>query len=217
MLQDRLTALSKVVQDDWDPDLLDGIDRALAELAASGQAERAVHAGQDAPRFRLPDQAGVLRSLDEMTRPGPLVLSFFRGAWCPFCTLMLESLVESVEIFAKLGASVAVISPENPAAVRAALPFAALLDHGGGVARKYGLEWTIPTELREALIAAGVDLAEKNSDRSWSLPIPARYVIDRAGMVVFAEVNPNFRQRPEPLELLPVLESLRERDLRGPD
>jgi peroxiredoxin len=209
MLEDRLAALTRAIEEEWDPELLGAIDCAIIELGGSGQAELAAHAGSAAPSFRLPDRQGAMYSLGELIRSGPLVLSFYRGSWCPYCSLALQSLAAAVDTFAQLGARIAVIAPETAKPTSAALPFPTLVDHGGRVARRYGLEWVIPIGLREALVKAGVDLGEKNSDRSWNLPIPARYVIDRNGAVVFAEVNPNFRQRPHPLELLPVLEALR--------
>src|ERR1700744_2646710 len=102
MFEKRPAANGPAVKDEWDPDLLGVIDCALLELAGSGQAARAIHAGQRARGFQLADQAGAIHSLDSFVRNGPLVLSFYRGTWCPYCMLALQSLCEAADTFAAL-------------------------------------------------------------------------------------------------------------------
>jgi peroxiredoxin len=188
--------------------------RAIDELIASGAEGKALKAGDRAPPFTLPDTEGKIISSDELLRRGPLVLTFYRGVWCPYCNFDLEAL-EGVraEIEAR-GASLVAISPQTPANSRKAqakhsLRFPVLSDNGGEVGAQFGVRWTFPDYLREVHRKLGVDLTQFNGDESWTLPMPARYVIAPDRTIAYAEVNPDYTRRPEPSEVFPVLNALR--------
>jgi peroxiredoxin len=208
MLKEDPLAIAKRQPTHESAALSDAVETAIAELARSQQASRAVHAGQSAPRFRLPDQSGVEHTLAELSAEGPLVLSFYRGLWCPYCAKAVKGLAQASETLIAHGARLAAISPEASSSRAASLPFPTLIDHDGYVMRKFGLEWTLPSTLCRLLAASGIDVAAGNRHGSWALPIPARYVIDTSGMVLFGEVNPDFRERADPLDLLPVIDAI---------
>ncbi|HTR11115.1 MAG TPA: peroxiredoxin-like family protein [Paraburkholderia sp.] len=193
------------------PEILPIMERATADLIASGQAARAIKAGQRAPQFSLKDQDGHIVSSSERLGHGPLVVTFYRGVWCPYCNLELQALNEALPQLRALGASIVAISPQTPAnsrkAVREnALGFAVLSDPRGETSSAFGLRFALPDDLIEAYKRLRNDLAAFNDDPSWTLPMPARYVIGRDGVVLYSEVNPDYTQRPEPEEMFPVLE-----------
>lgn len=188
--------------------------RATAELIASGAASRALKAGDRAPDFSLPDAEGRMWSSAELLKHGPLVLTFYRGVWCPYCSLDLQALQEALPELEVRGAQLVAVSPQTPSNSRKSvrdnkLTFPILSDAGNDVAAAFGLRFTLPDYL-QALYrdTFGNDLTVVNGDPSWTLPMPARYVIAPDGTIAYAEVNPDYTQRPDPSELLPVLEHL---------
>lgn len=190
------------------------MERATAELIASGQAARAVKVGERAPAFELADQNGQPVSSAELLAQGPLVISFYRGVWCPYCNLELQALDEALARIRELGANLVAISPQTPVNSRKsvrtqALGFPVLSDRRGETAAAFGLRFTLPDYLVELYKALKNDLPAFNDDPSWTLPMPARYVIGQDGTVLYGEVNPDYTHRPDPSELFPVLEKAR--------
>ena len=218
-LQDRLDAFkadfeSGRLSAQADQEVLDAMHRATDELIASGQAQRARKAGDLAPEFTLIDSDGKPVSSRELLAKGPLVVSFYRGVWCPYCNLELQALQAALPEIAARGASLVAISPQTAANSRKSQ-------------RDNKLELSDPERrqersrqrVRHPLRPAGLSdrglqgfqerSARFNNDPSWVLPMPARYVIGTDGIIAYAEVNPDYTQRPDPSELLPVLDRLR--------
>ncbi len=221
-LQDRLDAFKSNFESGEPPynvpkAAVAAMHRATEELIASGQAGHAKAVGDRAPEFSLPDPDGrVVQSRDLLAR-GPLVLSFYRGVWCPYCNLEMQALQEALAEISQRGAELVVVSPQTQANSRRlardhGLQFPLLTDAGGAVADAYGLRFALPDYLVELYKGPfKVDLATYNADPAWTLPMPARYVIGTDGIIVYAEVNPDYTSRPDPSELLPVLDRLRGR------
>lgn len=218
-LQDRLDALKADFEGGKlaykpGPDMLDIMHRATAELIASGQALNARKAGDKVPEFTLKDPDGHSVSLAELLAKGPLVVSFYRGVWCPYCNLELQALqAASPEIEAR-GARVVAISPQTAPNSRRSqrdnkLTFPILSDEKSRVAAAFGLRFSLPDYLVELYKGFKNDLPAFNDDPAWVLPMPARYVIGTDSIIAYAEVNPDYTQRPDPSELLPVLDKLR--------
>jgi peroxiredoxin len=184
--------------------------RATTELIASGQAERALKAGDVAPVFSLPDAQGNLVSSTELLARGALVVSFYRGVWCPYCNMELQALEQALPAFKARGASLVAISPQSQANSRKSqcqngLGFPILSDSGNEVAAAFGLRFKLPDYLAELYLSLGNNLPVINGDQSWTLPMPGRFVIGQDGIIQYAEVNPDYTLRPEPTELLPAL------------
>jgi peroxiredoxin len=218
-LQDRLDALKADFKGGKlgfqpSPQVLHTMDRATAELIGSGQALNEKKAGDKAPGFTLKDPDGHLVSSVELLAKGPLVISFYRGVWCPYCNLELQAMqAESAQIEAR-GASVVAISPQTGSNSRKSqrqnkLTFPILSDEKSRVAAAFGLRFSLPDYLVELYKGFKNDLPTFNDDPAWVLPMPARYVIGTGGIIAYAEVNPDYTQRPDPSELLPVLDKLR--------
>lgn len=192
------------------PAVIATMQRATDELIASGATQRALKAGDRAPQFVLPDPDGKPVSSAELLAKGPLVLSFYRGVWCPYCNMELQALQEALPAMRELGASLVAISPQLPAnsrkAVRQnALEFPILSDSHNEVAAAFGLRFALPDYLVDLYQSLKNDLPAFNGDPGWTLPMPARYVIGRDGVIVYAEVNPDYTRRPDPAEMLPAI------------
>jgi peroxiredoxin len=220
-LQDKLDAMREDFENGRFPlvptsDQLETMQRATQSLIDSGQADDALKAGDTAPEFTLQDADGNSVSSRVLLARGPLVATFYRGVWCPYCNYDLQALEEvRFEIEAR-GASLVAISPQTPTNSRKSqrdnkLGFPILSDAGAAVAAAFGLRFALPADLIEVYTQFGNDLPKINDDPAWVLPMPARYVIETDGVIAYAEVNPDYTRRPDPSELLPVLDGLRAR------
>ncbi|MGA0601613.1 peroxiredoxin-like family protein [Caulobacter sp. KR2-114] len=213
-LQDQLDALKHEFETNLAPPaVVEAIHRSTDELIASGQAERALKAGDRAPDFALADADGNQVSLSDLLAKGPVVLTFYRGVWCPYCNLDLKALEAAATEIRARGASLAAVSQQTAPNSRKAqriegLSFPILADPGGQVGDAFGLRFQIPDYLKATYLQLKVDLSVINGEASWTLPMPARYVIGTDGVVAYAEVNPDYTRRPDPSELLPVLDRL---------
>ena len=195
------------------PEIRDAMNRADLELAASGIAERALKAGDLAPDFELPDVNGRIIRLSALLRNGPVVASFYRGGWCPYCNLELRALQSALPQVKALGAQLVAISPQTPdeslsTAEKNALAFPVLSDVGSQVARSFGIAFDLAEELRPTYARFGHALPDRNGDDSWVLPIPATYVIGKEGRIALAFVDIDYRNRLDPAEVVQALQSM---------
>jgi peroxiredoxin len=216
-LQAKLDAFKKEFETKLAPaSVVELLHRATDELIEAGAADNALRAGDIAPVFTLFDADGNLVSSQDLLAKGPLVVSFYRGIWCPYCNLDLAALEETRGEIEARGASLVAISQQTPISSRKSqrqngLAFPILSDKGGIVAEEFGIRWTLPEYLREVHRALGADLVQFNGEDSWTLPMPARYVIGQDGVIAYAEVNADYTQRPDPANIFPVLDQLRRR------
>ncbi|MDY0885906.1 peroxiredoxin-like family protein [Dongia soli] len=215
-LKDQLDALRAEDYARALPDVTLARQRAVDDLMASGLGERAVRAGSLAPAFRLRDGNGVVVSSHKWLFAGPMVLVFYRGRWCPYCNLDLRAIEAAADDIRSLGASILAVSQqtsyESRETVRLnALTFPSLVDRGGKLAYAFGLRWKASAELRAVEKACGVDLALLNGEPSWTLTMPARYIVAPDGMVEYTDISVDYTRRCDPADLLPVLRRLRMR------
>lgn len=186
---------------------------AFEVLMASDTASSAPKPGEKAPDFNLPSVRGGNLRLTEALSEGPIVLSFYRGSWCPFCNLELNALQQRMDDIRDCGARLIAVSPERPDgslshAEKLGLSFDVLSDLHNTVAGDYGLVMDVHETLRPLYLEWGLDLPAANQDDSWQLPVPATYVIDRDGVIRAAYVDKNYTTRMEPEEILDALRSL---------
>jgi peroxiredoxin len=188
--------------------------RATDELIASGAAERALKVGNQAPGFILKDSDGNTVSSAELLKQGPLVVTFYRGVWCPYCNMDLQAIEAALPELRKRGAQLVAISPQTAPNSRRSqrenkLSFPILSDPHSDVAASFGIRFGLPDylgDLYKNVLKNNLEIA--NGDDSWTLPMPARFVIGRDGIIRYAEVNPDYTRRPDPEELLPVLDRI---------
>ena len=181
--------------------------RVISDLKATRLAERVLQAGSKAPTIELKDHNGQLVSSADLLSRGPLVICFFRGRWCPFCVGQLEAMNLILPEIEEAGASLIAISPQTVQqsffmADQHKLRFPLLSDAGNQVAQQFGLVYRVPDEQQAIYRRAFVNLPFANGDDSWELPIPAIFILDREGTVLYASANEDYTERPEPSQIL---------------
>ncbi|RFB75713.1 peroxiredoxin-like family protein [Methylovirgula sp. 4M-Z18] len=191
--------------------VVETMHRATADLEASGAAKRALKVGDKAPAFTLKDSEGNDVSSVDLLKHGPLIVSFYRGVWCPYCNMDLKALQEALSEFERRGANLVAISPQTAPNSRKSqrqngLTFPILSDPHNDVAAAFGLRFELQDYLVDLYKSLKNDLTSFNGDSSWTLPMPARYVIAPNGTILYADVNPDYTIRPEPEDVLPALD-----------
>ena len=191
--------------------LTDDMDR----VRTSGVLDQALKVGQRAPAFALPDAFGKEVALKTLLAKGPVIISFYRGEWCPFCNIELRTFQRELPKIEDLGATLIAISPEKPdhgivAAEKNNLTFPVLSDFGNKVAKQFGIVFQVGEELKE--FSKNVfknDLALRNGEDSYQLPVPATFVIDTTGIIRFAHVDVDYMTgRAEPEAVVAALEAI---------
>jgi peroxiredoxin len=185
-------------------------DKLVKQLTESGATEGALKEGAEFPDFQLASADGrFVRRADLLAR-GPAVVSFYRGAWCPYCSAELNALAEIAPQIRAAGATLVAITPEaGGTALRTkidrGLDFEILCDLDNTLALECGLMFPVPDEIRAAYMERNIDFVRIYGNDAWLLPTPATYIVRGDGIVAMAYVNPDFRYRLEPAEILKAL------------
>ncbi len=178
-------------------------------------AERALGTGDIAIDFTLPNAKGEPVSSEALRNAGPVVLSFYRGSWCPYCNLELKALQDVHAEIQALGASLVAISPQLPDeslsnSEKTQLEFEVLSDVNSEVSDQYGLTFSLAADLRPIYRNWGADVATVNDDPDCKLPLPATYVIGQDGKILHSFTDEDYTARLEPDEILESLRELRD-------
>jgi peroxiredoxin len=184
--------------------------RAVAELKERNFAQKILSVGAKAPEFELQDNDGKILSSVDLIGKGRLVLCFIRGRWCPFCVGQMEAMNLVLSEIDEAGATLVAISPQT---VRQSffmhdqhrLRFPLLSDSGNEVARQFGLTYRVNEEQQSVYRRAFVNLPFANGDESWELPVPATFIVERDGTVLYACANEDYTERPEPADIVDAL------------
>jgi peroxiredoxin len=209
-LGDRLSTYARAIRELNAP-FADAVDRLVGRLRAGQVADGAPKEGEPMPPFLLPDHTGCLVSLEELVADGPVVVTFARGHWCPYCRIAVSALAEIADEARLLGAQIVAIVPDRQrfaAQLRAetAAPFPILTDIENGYALSLGLVFWVGEEMRELMLARNADPAESQGNDSWFLPVPATFIVGRDGLIEARHVDPDYRTR---MEIDKVLEELK--------
>ena len=212
-LNDQIAQTVAAFMSQLPPDTAAVVSGSFEKLAASHVAEHAKNVGEIAPDFRLPNATGARVSLYDMLNNGPVVLSFYRGGWCPFCSLELQALQGILPEIRARGASLIGVSPEKPdnsltTAEKYNLEFEVLSDQGNRTAREYGLLFTVYEEMRPLYLEWGFDVPSCNGDASWELPVPATYIVDSNAVVRASFINKDYTKRMEPDDIIAALNDI---------
>ena len=211
----KLTSLSGALKNcgDDDPSWGAVYDRFVDGLHRKGVGGSAPGVGDALPAFALPNSRGAYVQSEVLVAKGPLVLSFNRGDWCPYCRAELSAWADAMSELKRAGGTFVAVTPEiggRAAAICDTLGSDAevLCDVDQGLALQMGLAYRLGSELRESYLACGLDLAEAYGTQSWFIPVPATFVIGRDGIVRFSLTDPDFRIRAEPTEVIAVVAAL---------
>lgn len=190
--------------------------QATTDLKDSGIVNRSLKVGDRLPAIELPNATGKTIRIQDQLAQGPVVISFYRGQWCPYCNLELRALQQYLPEFKAEGATLIAISPQTPdnslsTIEKNELEFEVLSDAGNIVASELGLVFTLPEALRPIYENFGIDVPTHNGDRTFELPVSATYVVAPNGDVVYAFAEADYTLRAEPSDILAVLKNLKVR------
>ncbi|MEZ7495125.1 peroxiredoxin-like family protein [Leeuwenhoekiella aequorea] len=196
------------------PEFMEGVDEIINEAKAKDLGNKAIQINQQAPHFELPNQEGKQILLDDLLAKGPVVITFYRGDWCPYCNLQLRALQARLNDIHQLGATLVAISPQVPdgsltESEIAKMEFMVLSDQDAKIASEYGVTWKVPEFLLDHMrIDRQLDLVQINNGNGLILPIPATFVIGKDRLVKWSYVNVDYRTRSEPDDILKALEDI---------
>jgi len=194
-------------------DKLEIFQSSLQQLNDSGITQNAKQSGDIAPDFSLANATGEPVTLSERLAKGPVVLTFYRGGWCPYCNLALRALQVCLPELEQKGGSLIAISPQTPdhslsTIEKNELEFDVLSDTAGKVAKSYGVLFQLDDQMRSAYQQFGLDLSKFNGDDSFTLPIPSTYVISSDARIVYAYNEVDHTKRAEPADIMAILKQI---------
>ncbi|MDB9518758.1 peroxiredoxin-like family protein [Roseofilum reptotaenium CS-1145] len=189
------------------------MQQATTDLGDSGILKQTLKVGDTIPDFTLPNATGQPVSIKELLTKGPVAIAFYRGGWCPYCNLELQALQNALASIEETGATLVAISPETPdnsltTQEKNELAFPVLSDVDNQVARQFGLVFKLPASLLPIYQSFGIDVAAHNGNDHFELPIPATYVIQPNGEIVYAFTDVDYTKRAEPSVIVDALKGL---------
>jgi peroxiredoxin len=185
--------------------------RHIQQLRDGDGASKMLRVGDRAPAIVLPNARDETVDIGSLLKAGPVIITFYRGGWCPFCNLELKAYQDLLPRIKQAGASLVAISPEKPdeslsTAEKNALTFEVLSDVGQAVGRAFGLVYEFTEELKSVYHAFGLDIPARNgASGEWALPVSATYVVGQDGVIVYADIDTDYRDRADPQEVLEAL------------
>ncbi|MCL4142893.1 UNVERIFIED_CONTAM: hypothetical protein GTU68_056859 [Idotea baltica] len=185
----------------------------ITTVANSGVLESALNIGDKAPNFTLNNALNKPVSLYNELKNGPVVLTWYRGGWCPYCNITLHYLQEKLPDFKSAGATLLALTPELPdnslsTSEKNNLEFTVLSDVGNTIGKEYGVVFTLTNNVA-SIYNTGFGLNKINGDKSNELPLAATYVIDTNGIIIYAFLNADYRERAEVSEILSALNNIK--------
>ena len=185
----------------------------LTNVATSGVLEKALNLNDIAPNFTLKNALNKSVTLYDELKKGPIVLTWYRGGWCPYCNITLHYLQEKLPEFKKAGATLLALTPELPdnslsTSEKNNLEFTVLSDVDNTIGKNYGIIFTLTEEVA-SIYNNAFDLNSYNGNKSNELPLAATYVIDTNGIIKYAFLNADYRERAEVTEILTALTNLK--------
>lgn len=216
-LASKLAAIEASFKSKLSPEVLSTIEASSAELAKRFTPSP-LPIGATVPSFELPNAKGDKVSLKSLLKDrSALVLTYYRGSWCPYCNLALRALAESLDEMKALGASLVALTPETPDETlttkeKNELPYEVLSDDALHVADKLGVAFTVGEDVKELYASMGVVLDSKNGNdgvRKPKLPVPATFVLDGSGKVVYSFVDIDYTKRAEPSDIIDAIKAIK--------
>jgi len=196
------------------PEFMKGVDEVIQQAKVFQEGINALGLNQQAPLFQLPNPQGQHVDLQDLLNKGPVVLTFYRGSWCPYCNLQLRALQARLKEIKALGAELVAISPQVPDDSLTEdqisnMDFIVLSDQDAKTAAQYGVAWEVPAFLLQHMRDdRGLDLESINNGNASILPIPATFILDKSGKVVWRFVDLDYRTRSEPDDIINALQNL---------
>jgi len=212
-LGEQLTTFNQNIRQQIPPKALDIMDGATEDLKTMKLEDSSLKTGDKIPEFGLPNHHGKTRSISDILSESPIVLTFYRGEWCPYCNIELAALQKALPEIEQAGAKLIAISPELPdysltIIEKHDLKFDILSDQDGKVQKLFGLEFQVPEALRPVYEDLGIDIQSHNGNGLFTLPVPATYIIDQTGTIRYHFVNVDYTKRAEPDDIVQKLKQM---------
>ena len=212
-LEQQIAAFNAQLATQAPPQVVDQISQYINTLIASGVEKNALKVGEKAPSFTLPDALGRQVSLAGFLQQGPVVVTFYRGEWCPYCNLQLHAYQQVLPQIKELGANLIAISPQTPdhslsMSEKHELAFPVLSDQGNQVARQFSLIYSVEEDIRTLFKSLGSDIPAFNGDESWEIPVPGTFIISQDGTIRLTYADADYTHRLEPSALLDGLRTM---------
>ncbi len=187
------------------------MERAIKDLKNENLSNKAIKTGEILPDFSLPNIHNNLISLTDFNADF-LIVSFYRGGWCPFCNMELKALQDILPEAKKLNAELVAISPETPdnsitTHEKNELSFEVLSDLNNTYATSIGLVFKLPEDLREVYHSFNIDVPKHNNNYDYELPMPATYVLNSKREIIYHFVPEDYTERLEPTTILEVIKN----------
>lgn len=188
------------------------MNNGIQVLKDASLVQKALKTGDKIPEISLPNATNKITSLQEILNNKKVVLSFYRGGWCPYCNIELQALQQNLQEFEKHGAALVAISPETPdnslsTSEKNNLSFEVLSDNDNKIASAFNLMFTLPNDLKEVYQGFGIDLEQSNGNSNWQLPISATYIIDQDGTIIYDCIKEDYKERADPEEIINLLKN----------
>lgn len=183
------------------------------KLAKSTILESIPQKGEKLPEFCLVNSFGEARKLEDIRKYGPVIVTFYRGSWCPYCNLELRAYQEVIDEINSLGATLVAITPELPDASlttleKRKLKFEVLSDVDSKYIKQIGLSFRLSKKLQEIYKKFRMDVAAHNGNDDYTLPIPATYIVDKHGTIIYSFADSDYTKRADPAEIINQLKEL---------
>lgn len=212
-LQKRLDTLKEEFTANVPSDALEVMNRETDKLIASDILSKAITVGQKLPDGRLAAVSGGDVEIDRLINGKPLVISFYRGGWCPYCNLELKALESISNEIETLGANIIAMSPESISHIKETkkkngVSFEVYSDDGSRFAKALGLVFTLPKSLQDIYLAFDIDVEKHNGESKFELPIPTTLIVKPNREIVYIFADGDYAKRSEPNKILEVLRRL---------
>lgn len=172
-----------------------------------------IQVGESLPEVSLQNSRGDQVAWSSLHQQNPLVLVFFRGGWCPICTKHTGDLIKIYPQVRELGAELVAISPDDSEhsqenVTNNSIPFQILSDSNVKAAKAFGLAFEVDGATLEKYKGFGIDLEKASGFQHHVLPVPAVFIVDRSGKIVFAHSDPDYRERLDTSRIISELKKM---------
>ena len=214
-LQDELDKLKQNLLGSLQGDIAAALEKGREDIISLCLGQHVLKKGDRAPDVVLFGRNLEKTHLAELLGDKHLVLSFFRGSWCPYCDMELEAQEKIFPEIIKRNANLVAVSPElykysKDFFDKTKVSYDIYTDLNNRAAKEFGLVFEVPGDLREALLILNIDLEKRHGECDWLLPVPATFIINKNGMIEHAYVNADFTRRIEPADILAELDRLQQ-------
>jgi peroxiredoxin len=211
-LGEALSQKKKTFSEKMPKEIVELYEKNIQEIKGTGLEKSALNVGKKAPDVMI-NFHGTKRPLSSVYGRGPVVLKFYRGGWCPYCMTELKHYDNMIEDFKKAGAQILAFAPDTEAMTKKTqsthdLSFDVLSDEGHAIARQFGLVYKLDDKVVGNLKKNGIDISVYQGNNDKELSIPATYVVNKEGKIVFAYIDADYRQRAEPEDVLKAVKAV---------